>query len=86
MFFKSYELSVLYTSGYHAGSPPPWKGYLKKTQQIKWQEGFFEHRIRDQDSMEEKEHYLRMNPVRVGLVHHWEEWPYIWPESTFLIR
>lgn len=42
----------------------PWKGYLKKSQRIDWQEGFFEHCTRDRESLEEKELYLKMNPVR----------------------
>jgi putative transposase len=61
----------------------PWKSYLKRSQLIEWQEGFFEHRIRDRVSLEEKEQYLRMNPVRAGLVEDPEEWPYLWPESSF---
>ena len=62
----------------------PWKSYLKKSQGIQWQEGFFEHRIRDRSSLEEKERYLRMNPVRANLVKASKEWPYIWSESAFL--
>ena len=61
----------------------PWKSYLKKTQEIDWQEGFFEHRIRNQESLEEKAHYLRLNPVRAQLVDQPEQWPYIWNASDF---
>ena len=61
----------------------PWKSFLKKTQSIDWQEGFFEHRIRNQDSLEEKGHYLRQNPLRAGLVETAADWPYIWTESDF---
>jgi putative transposase len=61
----------------------PWKSYLKRSQLIEWQEGFFEHRIRDRASLEEKEQYLRMNPVRAGLVEDPKKWPYLWPESSF---
>ena len=61
----------------------PWKSYLKRSQQIEWQEGFFEHRIRGRESLEEKEQYLRMNPIRAGLVDNLNAWPYIWPESSF---
>ena len=61
----------------------PWKSYLRKSLQIEWQEGFFEHRIRHAESLEEKEYYMRMNPVRAGLVDRKEEWPYTWPESSF---
>lgn len=61
----------------------PWKSYLKKTRGIDWQDGFFEHRIRNQDSLEEKAHYLRQNPVRAGLVEDPEDWPHIWTQSDF---
>ena len=56
----------------------PWKSFLRKSHQIKWQDGFFDHRIRDQKSLEEKEHYLRMNPVRANLVDNPKDWPYTW--------
>jgi|TARA_B110000977_G_C11042525_1_gene479361 putative transposase len=61
----------------------PWKSYLKKSQDIQWQEGFFEHRIRDRASLEGKEDYLRMNPVRADLVKIATDWPYTWSESEF---
>jgi REP element-mobilizing transposase RayT len=61
----------------------PWKSYLKKSQRIQWQEGFFEHRIRNRTSLEAKEHYLRMNPVRANLRTAPEDWPYTWSESEF---
>ena len=61
----------------------PWKGYLRKTQKIEWQEGFLEHRIRDRVSLEEKEVYLQMNPVRASLVKNPEDWPYTWSASSF---
>ncbi|MFO8027662.1 MAG: transposase, partial [Opitutales bacterium] len=61
----------------------PWKSYLKKTRGIDWQDDFFEHRIRNQDSLEEKAHYIRQNPVRAGLVEDPKDWPYIWTESDF---
>jgi REP element-mobilizing transposase RayT len=61
----------------------PWKGYLAKNQPIAWQDEFFEHRIRDRASLEEKEQYLRLNPVRAKLVNHPEDWPYLWTEADF---
>ena len=61
----------------------PWKSYLKKTQGIDWQDGFFEHRIRNQDSLEEKAHYLRQNPVRAKLIDSPEQWPHTWQASDF---
>ena len=54
-----------------------WKGYLAKTCGISWQSGFFDHRIRNEESLEEKQHYIRMNPVRSGLCSDSENWPHV---------
>ena len=32
--------------------------------------------MRDRAHYEEKLSYVRLNPVRKGLVANWEEWPY----------
>ena len=53
-----------------------WKGYQKRTLNIEWQSDFFEHRLRDEDEFIEKMHYIRMNPVRKGLVTSFDEWPH----------
>lgn len=44
--------------------------------QFKWQAGFFDHVLRSDESRSEKWEYIRMNPVRAGLVETPEEWPY----------
>jgi len=54
-----------------------WKGYQAKTCGIRWQSDFFEHRLRNDDEYTEKAHYVRMNPVRKGLVATLEQWPYV---------
>jgi REP element-mobilizing transposase RayT len=41
-----------------------------------WQEGFFDHVLRNSESYAEKWEYVRMNPVRAGLCKEPEEWPY----------
>ena len=41
-----------------------------------WQAGFFDHVLRNGESYGEKWNYVRMNPVRAGLVEQVEEWPY----------
>jgi putative transposase len=41
-----------------------------------WQPVFFDHVLRSDDSYEEKWEYVRMNPVRAGLVRHPDDWPY----------
>ncbi len=42
----------------------------------KWQEGFFDHLLRSDESAEQKWKYIRDNPVRAGLVKNWNDWPY----------
>ena len=54
-----------------------WKRWLAKTHSIDWQRDFFDHRLRDVESAVEKANYIRMNPVRAGLVEHPQDWPYI---------
>ena len=41
-----------------------------------WQKGFFDRVIRSQESYEQKWFYVRENPVRAGLVHSSDDWPY----------
>ncbi len=41
-----------------------------------WQEGFFDHLLRHDESLDQKWAYVRENPVRAGLVARWEDWPY----------
>ena len=43
---------------------------------FQWQSGFFDHVLRNSESCSEKWEYIRMNPVRAGLVQHPEDWPY----------
>jgi putative transposase len=41
-----------------------------------WQPGFFDHVLRSDESYGQKWQYVRENPVRAGLVHEADEWPY----------
>lgn len=45
---------------------------------IRWQTGFFDHRLRSDESFEEKAGYIRHNPLRDGLVDEAADWPWIW--------
>ncbi|MEM7145203.1 MAG: hypothetical protein AAF591_08700 [Verrucomicrobiota bacterium] len=58
-----------------------WKRYLAKTHRIVWQEDFFDHRIRDDNSLREKWFYILNNPVRKSLCESPEDWPFTktWP-------
>ena len=55
-----------------------WKRYLARHAGIAWQRDFFEHRLRRDEHFAAKVEYLRMNPVRAGLVVSPDEWPYFW--------
>ena len=41
-----------------------------------WQRGFFDHLMRNSESYARKWEYVRMNPMRVGLVKDPEDWPF----------
>jgi putative transposase len=57
-----------------------WKRFTAREAGIVWQKGFFDHRLRADESFEEKAYYIRQNPVRKGLVAQPEDWPYVWPQ------
>ena len=41
-----------------------------------WQEGFFDHLLRCDESYWQKWEYVRSNPVRENLVKTWDAWPW----------
>ena len=41
-----------------------------------WQKGFYDHVLRDGESIDAAAAYAFLNPVRAGLVWRAEEWPY----------
>jgi REP element-mobilizing transposase RayT len=41
-----------------------------------WQRGFFDHLLRSEESYQKQWQYVRMNPVRAGLVRDPSDWPY----------
>ena len=53
-----------------------WKRWTSRALGFKWQRDFFEHRLRHDESFEEKSRYVCENPVRAGLVQDWRDWPY----------
>lgn len=55
-----------------------WKHYLAAKHGVEWQRDFFDHRLRNHESLDEKAHYIRHNPVRAGLVIDPAEWKFIW--------
>ncbi|MEZ5415241.1 MAG: hypothetical protein R3F03_13135 [Opitutaceae bacterium] len=55
-----------------------WKHYVARQAGVKWQEGFFDHRLRTNESGDEKWAYIAENPVRGGLCAKAEDWPWVW--------
>ena len=45
-----------------------------------WQRSFFDHRLRSNESEIEQCEYIRMNPVRAGLVDRPDDW--LWTGSV----
>ena len=41
-----------------------------------WQDGFFDHMIRHEESYSEKSEYVFQNPVRAKLVQEADDWPF----------
>ena len=41
-----------------------------------WQQGFFDHVLRGGESYSGKWDYVRLNPLRAGLIGNSEEWPF----------
>jgi len=64
----------------------PWIGALKqalaksatlsRAKGQTWEEGFFDHVLRSNESYSQKWNYVRENPVRAGLVESAADWPY----------
>jgi len=53
-----------------------WKKYTSKQGGIQWQRGFFDHRIRHDESLDDKAKYIRQNPIRAELIGRIDDWPY----------
>ena len=55
-----------------------WKRWVARSMGVVWQPGFFDHRLRGEESVREKADYILANPVRAGLVKNWQDWPHRW--------
>lgn len=62
-----------------------WKKWHRTRNNIPWQENFFDHRIRSDESLRGKAEYIRNNPVRAGLVENQSDWPW-WTSSHEELR
>ena len=61
-----------------------WKRFHARTNGIIWQEGFFDHRLRNDEHGEQlqaKADYIRRNPVAAGLCKESADWPWVYPKS-----
>jgi putative transposase len=58
-----------------------WKEITAKKTGIMWQRDFFDHRLRSDESHEEKANYIRQNPVRKGLVTKAEDRKFVWESA-----
>ena len=57
-----------------------WKRFHTRTNPVVWQEGYFDHRLRDDERGEElsaKMNYIRENPVVAGLCAKAEDWRWV---------
>jgi len=55
-----------------------WKRGTARFQGIKWQENFFDHRIRSRNQGDEKWWYIRRNPVVKNLCQTEDSWTWWW--------
>jgi len=53
-----------------------WKSWHKRTRDVEWQDGYFDHRIRNDVQFELKANYLRQNPVVKNLCARASDWPW----------
>jgi putative transposase len=57
-----------------------WKHFHSRKHGIIWQEGYFDHRLRDDERGEQlsmKINYIRQNPVVAGLCATPDDWPWV---------
>jgi putative transposase len=59
-----------------------WKRGAARFQNARWQENFFDHRIRHTQEKETTWAYIHRNPVAKGLCREDEHWPYWWGALT----
>ncbi len=62
-----------------ASTVAAWKRLTARRYSVVWQRDFFDHRLRSDESFEQKVAYIRDNPVRKALVKDASAWPYAWP-------
>jgi REP element-mobilizing transposase RayT len=53
-----------------------WKRYHARVHGIRWQPGYFDHRVRPGEQLALKHGYIVNNPVAKGLCVHADDWPH----------
>jgi putative transposase len=52
---------------------------------VNWQRNFFDHRIRQDESLQQKEDYIRENPIRAELITRGELWPFLLASEDLIL-
>lgn len=55
-----------------------WKRGTARFQGVRWQDNFFDHRVRNKAEAAEKWQYIRLNPVVKHLCRGEDDWPHWW--------
>jgi putative transposase len=55
-----------------------WKRFVARQLGVKWQRDFFDHRLRNDQELQEKTCYVLLNPVRRGLCARAEDWVWVY--------
>lgn len=63
-----------------------WKRWNQRKQGIIWQNNFFDHGLRRDESLEEKATYIRRNPVIKGLCSKPEDWAWVLDSKTLISK
>ncbi|MCX7827537.1 MAG: hypothetical protein N2689_18565, partial [Verrucomicrobiae bacterium] len=61
-----------------------WKRFHARRHDVRWQENFFDHRLRSEDEQTERYHYILNNPVAKGLCQRPEQWPWVIRDADLL--
>ena len=56
-----------------------------RCQGLKWQDGYFDHRIRNPAELEKTADYIRRNPVVKGLCAQTEAWRWVWAAGRVVL-
>ncbi|MFN8624425.1 MAG: transposase [Candidatus Binatia bacterium] len=54
-----------------------WKAFHARHSGVIWQDNYFDHRLRSDESVPLKAWYIRSNPVVKGLCERVEDWPWV---------